>query len=85
MRSDDVAATIVDMTLMQQTDPETPSLGFATLCDAFQATVDANPDRVALRSLGGTESLTWSQYAQRVQRIAGGLAAMGTLAATSSR
>ncbi len=48
-----------------------------TFCHAFQETAAANPDRVALRTLGGATSLTWGQYAERVRSIASGLAGLG--------
>ncbi|MCM2393529.1 AMP-dependent synthetase/ligase [Streptomyces albipurpureus] len=49
----------------------------ASLCQVFQATVAAGPDEIALRSSDGTVTLTWSQYDQRVRRIAAGLASLG--------
>jgi long-chain acyl-CoA synthetase len=48
-----------------------------TLCEAFQATVARAPDAIALRSADTPATLTWRQYAQRVRRIAAGLAALG--------
>ncbi|HZE66376.1 MAG TPA: long-chain fatty acid--CoA ligase [Sporichthyaceae bacterium] len=48
-----------------------------TLCAAFQRTAATFPDSVALRSIGGAVSITWAEYAQRAERIAGGLAAAG--------
>jgi long-chain acyl-CoA synthetase len=48
-----------------------------TLCEAFQATVARDPDALALRSADTPATLTWSEYAERVQRIAAGLAALG--------
>jgi long-chain acyl-CoA synthetase len=48
-----------------------------TLCEAFQVTVARAPDAIALRSADTPATLTWAQYAERVQRIAGGLAALG--------
>ena len=48
-----------------------------SLCGAFQATVAREPDTVALRTPGGAVEITWSQYAERVRRIAAGLAALG--------
>lgn len=48
-----------------------------TLCEAFQRTVAVDPDGVALRTVGGTQTLTWRQYADRVRRVAAGLAANG--------
>ena len=48
-----------------------------TLCACFQATARRSPDEVAVRSADTGAELTWRQYADRVQRIAGGLAALG--------
>ncbi|WP_067480275.1 AMP-dependent synthetase/ligase [Actinomadura hibisca] len=49
----------------------------AGLCELFQDTVAALPDRVALRSSDGRTELTWRQYGDRVRRIAAGLHALG--------
>jgi long-subunit acyl-CoA synthetase (AMP-forming) len=48
-----------------------------SICEIFQATAAAGADRVALRTPGDTISLTWSEYADRVRRLAAGLAAHG--------
>jgi long-chain acyl-CoA synthetase len=48
-----------------------------TLCEAFQVTAARDPDAVALRSADTPETLTWRQYAERVRRIAAGLASLG--------
>src|SRR3954452_3832321 len=48
-----------------------------TLCAAFQVTAAEHPDRVAIRIKGDEFKLSWGEYAQRVQRIATGLAALG--------
>src|SRR5689334_17434054 len=53
------------------------ALDAATLCEAFQITVAAHPQRVALRTPGNAVVVTWQQYAERVRRIAAGLAALG--------
>jgi long-chain acyl-CoA synthetase len=53
------------------------ALARPTLCAAFQVTARANPDRVALRTFGSEETVTYRQMADRVERIAGGLAALG--------
>jgi long-chain acyl-CoA synthetase len=52
-------------------------LDVASMCEAFQRTAAANPDAVALRTAGGAQEITWREYADRVRRIAGGLAALG--------
>jgi long-subunit acyl-CoA synthetase (AMP-forming) len=49
----------------------------ATLCAAFQSTAELVPDEVALRTPGAGVEITWSEYAERVRAIAGGLAAHG--------
>jgi long-chain acyl-CoA synthetase len=49
----------------------------ATMCEAFQATAVRHPRQVALRSLGGSVTITWEDYAARVGRIAAGLAGLG--------
>ncbi|WP_372411583.1 long-chain fatty acid--CoA ligase [Streptomyces luteireticuli] len=48
-----------------------------TVCEAFQATVAARPDAVALRTPGDGQRITWGEYGRRVRRIAAGLAALG--------
>ncbi|HEY5262268.1 MAG TPA: AMP-binding protein [Solirubrobacteraceae bacterium] len=48
-----------------------------TLCEAFQATAARVPDRVALRTPGDQDGLSWGEYATAVQRTAGALAALG--------
>ena len=49
----------------------------ATLCEAFQRTAAIDPDAVALRTLGGTQTLTWREYADQVRQVAAGLAGLG--------
>src|SRR5215208_5945243 len=49
----------------------------STVAQAFQATAEAHPDRVALRTKDDAFSITWRDYADRVRETAGGLAALG--------
>ena len=49
----------------------------ATVAEAFQATAKANPDRCALRTKGDEFSITWREYAQKVEATAAGLAGLG--------
>jgi len=49
----------------------------ATLCEVFQGTVARYPLEVALRTPGGAETFTWPEYADRVRKIAAGLARLG--------
>ncbi|WP_024806364.1 long-chain fatty acid--CoA ligase [Nocardia sp. BMG51109] len=48
-----------------------------TLCQAFQETAARRSGAVAVRALGGTPSLTWREYRERVGTIARGLSALG--------
>ncbi len=48
-----------------------------TFPEAFQQTVAAHPDELALRTPDDAVSLTWREYGEEVRRIAGGLAALG--------
>lgn len=48
-----------------------------TLCHVFQHTASRVPDRVALRTLGGTREVTWAEYAAKVRQVAAGLANLG--------
>ncbi len=49
----------------------------ATMCEAFQRTVSIDPDADALRTPGGTQMLTWREYAKQVREVAAGLAGLG--------
>lgn len=55
----------------------TNSKPVGTLCEAFQRTAAIDPDAVALRTVGGTQALTWCEYATQVQQVAAGLAGLG--------
>jgi long-chain acyl-CoA synthetase len=47
------------------------------MCEAFQRAAQRDPDAVALRTPGGTQTLTWRDYAADVRRVAAGLAGIG--------
>jgi long-chain acyl-CoA synthetase len=49
----------------------------ATLCEAFQRTAAIDPEAVALRTPGDTQTLTWREYAAQVRKVAAGLTALG--------
>jgi long-chain acyl-CoA synthetase len=49
----------------------------ATMCEAFQRTATIDPDAVALRTPGDTQTLTWREYADQVRKVAAGLAGLG--------
>ncbi|WP_406230083.1 fatty acid--CoA ligase FadD11 [Nocardia sp. NBC_01009] len=48
-----------------------------TTCAAFQRIAAIEPEAVAVRSIGGGQSLTWREYADQVRHIAAGLNALG--------
>ncbi|WP_280433101.1 fatty acid--CoA ligase FadD11 [Nocardia brasiliensis] len=48
-----------------------------TSCAAFQRVAGIDPDAVAVRSIGGAQSLTWREYAAQVREITAGLSALG--------
>src|SRR3954467_3592094 len=48
-----------------------------TMCAAFQVTAAERADAVAIRTKGDELSITWSEYAERVKRLAAGLASPG--------
>src|SRR5258707_11995673 len=48
-----------------------------TVPAVFQFTANRVPDRVAMRTLDGSQELTWGEYNERVKRVAAGLASVG--------
>ena len=48
-----------------------------TVCEAFQRTAKIDPGAVALRTPGDKVSITWREYAERVEKAAAGLAKLG--------
>jgi long-subunit acyl-CoA synthetase (AMP-forming) len=64
------------MTVTQEIQ-DLPQLRCETLCEAFQLTWRERPGEVALRTPGDQVAITWAEFAERVERIAGGLAAAG--------
>jgi long-subunit acyl-CoA synthetase (AMP-forming) len=48
-----------------------------TLAEAFQRTVVAHPDKLALRTIGGGVELTWERLNDRVRAVAAGIDALG--------
>src|SRR3954466_10132003 len=55
------------------------AVGAATLAEAFRITVEDFPDRVAVRTLDGSISPTWSELRDRSDALAGGLARLGVV------
>ncbi|MFE3002160.1 AMP-dependent synthetase/ligase [Nocardia sp. NPDC059246] len=54
-----------------------PPLSSATVAEAFQRIAAQHPDQVALRTLGGAVSFTWSELNSEIARTAAGLAGLG--------
>ncbi|MDV7090914.1 long-chain fatty acid--CoA ligase [Rhodococcus sp. IEGM 248] len=48
-----------------------------TLCAAFQRTAAIDPDAIAIRTAGNSQTLTWRQYSSQVREVAAGFAALG--------
>ena len=48
-----------------------------TIAEAFRRTVAEHPDKIAIRTLGGAETLTWCELQERVDAFAGGLVNLG--------
>ncbi|WP_433667681.1 AMP-dependent synthetase/ligase [Nocardia sp. CA-136227] len=57
--------------------PETYASRSSTLCEAFQATIQRNPDKIAVRSVGGATTLTFREWGEQVRRLAAGFSALG--------
>lgn len=71
----------MQLTLESPTNAPTTVAAHAasTLCEAFQITATQRPSTVALRTPGDAVSITWATYADRVRRIAAGLAGIGVV------
>ncbi|OBF54696.1 AMP-dependent synthetase [Mycobacterium sp. 852002-53434_SCH5985345] len=48
-----------------------------TLCEAFQRNASIDPDAVALRTPGDTQTMTWRELAAQVRKVTAGLAGLG--------
>lgn len=64
------------MTTTEISYPHATGTTVTTVPAAFQQTITLRPDQVALRTVGGTQEITWREYAQRVRALAAGLAAL---------
>ncbi len=53
------------------------ALDAKTIAEAFQLTAEDRADQPAIRTKGDEFTMTWAEYAQRVEKIAAGLAALG--------
>ena len=48
-----------------------------SVCEAFQRTAAVDPDAIALRTVGGTHTVSWRELADQVRVLAAGLAGLG--------
>jgi long-chain acyl-CoA synthetase len=53
------------------------ALAASTLCEAFQITARLDPESTALVNHGGSERVTWADYAARVRTVTAGLVSCG--------
>jgi long-subunit acyl-CoA synthetase (AMP-forming) len=53
------------------------ALDAATFCEAFQRTIRRHADGAALRRAGDDTAISWREYGERVEGLAGALAALG--------
>src|SRR3954454_21408752 len=58
-------------------EPTRRAVGARTVAEASRLTVEDFPDRVAVRTLDDSVSLTWSALRDRADALAGGLASLG--------
>ena len=66
------------MTVSTARRSERPAgLDASTLAEAFKITAAAHPDRTALRLKGDEFAISWREYADKVRRVAAGLAGLG--------
>jgi long-chain acyl-CoA synthetase len=70
-------APMEPVTTQPKTQEMPKATAAATLCEAFQITARERPDQVALRTPGDAVAITFAEYAERVRRVAAGLAALG--------
>jgi long-chain acyl-CoA synthetase len=62
---------------MQETTRARDAVGAATIAEAFRITSAVRADEVAVRTKGDEVAWTWAQLRERVDAVAGGLAALG--------
>ena len=67
----------MEITTAERGTEKPVGLDAETMCEAFQKTAEAHPERPALRLKGDEFSCSWGEYAERVREVAAGLAALG--------
>jgi long-subunit acyl-CoA synthetase (AMP-forming) len=65
------------MIIETTTQPSNVATEPRSLCEVFQQTAARHSDRPALRTHGSSDVITWGEYAERVRRMAAGLAVLG--------
>jgi long-chain acyl-CoA synthetase len=67
----------MEITTAERATEKPVALDAKTMCEAFQKTAEAHPERGALRLKDDEFSCDWGEYAERVRSLAAGLAALG--------
>ena len=65
------------MTTAERPTEKPVGLDAKTMCEAFQKTADAHPDRPALRTRGDEVSFTWGEVRRAGARAGGGARLLG--------
>src|ERR1700722_13268434 len=68
---------VMASTATRSTEATRKAVGFSNLIEAFDATVSALSDKVAIRTKDDQQTLTWGQWQRRSRDIAGGLIGLG--------
>jgi long-chain acyl-CoA synthetase len=67
----------MEITTAERRTEKPPALDASTLCEAFQTTAEASPDRPAIRTKEDEFYCSWAEYGERVRALAAGLASLG--------
>jgi long-subunit acyl-CoA synthetase (AMP-forming) len=67
----------MEITTAERATEKPVGLDAKTMCEAFQKTAEAHPERPALRTKDDEVSFTWGEYPARVRELAAGLAGLG--------
>jgi long-chain acyl-CoA synthetase len=67
----------MEITTAERRTEKPVALDARTMCEAFQKTAHAHPERPALRTKDDEVSISWGEYAERTRALAAGLSALG--------
>src|SRR5215211_9176307 len=67
----------MEITTAERRTEKPVGLDAKTMCEAFQTTAEAHPDRPGLRTKDDEVSHSWGEYSERVRALSAGLAALG--------